>query len=99
MKTETIDFKEFIKNREPQREIPKEKNQPTTLYSLSPLAFIDINFLLIGSGIVLIAVIEKALADSGMVTAAAIISGIFHIGFPIAALGSIYYVIASSSFL
>lgn len=103
-RTETLDFKDFLssntnKKRVPQCESPKKERNPLLVYSISPLAFMDLNFILIGSGVVLVAVIEKALADAGMLTIASVMAGIFRIGFSLAALGSIYYVIASSSFL
>jgi hypothetical protein len=65
-------------------------------YSLyiNPLALFDIHFLIAAGCVVLIAVIERNLADKGIIGPAAILSGILKIGFPLVAFGSILMLIS-----
>jgi hypothetical protein len=65
-------------------------------YSLyiNPLAFFDIHFLIAAGCVVLVAVLEKKLADNGIIEPAAILSVILKIGFPLVAFGSILVLIS-----
>ncbi|WP_342432601.1 hypothetical protein [Neobacillus sp. FSL H8-0543] len=67
-----------------------------TAYSLyiNPLALFDVHFMLAAGAVVLVAVLEKKLADNGIIGPAAIISGILKIGFPLVAFGSILILIS-----
>lgn len=67
-----------------------------TAYSLyiNPLAFFDVNFMLIGAGVVLVAVIEKKLAENGIIGIAAILSSVLHMALPVVAFGSVFYLIS-----
>lgn len=50
--------------------------------------------MLAAGAVVLVAVLEKKLADNGIIGPAAIISGILKIGFPLVAFGSILILIS-----
>jgi hypothetical protein len=67
-----------------------------TAYSLyiNPPALFDVHFMLAAGAVVLVAVLEKKLADNGIIGPAAIISGILKIGFPLVAFGSILILIS-----
>jgi hypothetical protein len=82
-------FKEHQKNSSINR-------RTLTAYSLyiNPLAFFDIHFLIAAGCVVLVAVLEKKLADNGIIEPAAILSGILKIGFPLVAFGSILVLIS-----
>jgi hypothetical protein len=67
-----------------------------TAYSLfiNPLALIDVHFLIAAGCVVIIAIAEKKLAEHGIIAPAAILSGVFKIGFPLVAFGSILILIS-----
>lgn len=112
-RTETIDFRKFCAGGSPayvkakQRlkdfhikiELPKREPQSFTAYSLyiNPLALIDPTFFLIGVGVVLVAILEKQLANNDFLFIASALSGILRIAFPVVAAGSIIYLISHSS--
>lgn len=77
------------------------KNRPVKTLSLyiNPLAFVDINFLLIGAGVILIAVLEKKLAENGLISIASFLSSALRLAIPIVAFASIIYLISHLSFL
>lgn len=82
-------FKEHQKNSSINR-------RTLTAYSLyiNPLAFFDIHFLIAAGCVVLVAVLEKKLADNGIIEPAAILNGILKVGFPLVAFGSILVLIS-----
>lgn len=47
-----------------------------------PIAFFDLNFFLIGASVVLLAVLEKQLANHGIIVLAAVVSGLLRFAFP-----------------
>lgn len=105
---ETIDFKTFCSGGSPEyikaKKIVAEsgmKRRSPIVYSFyfNPAAFFDPTFILIGAGIVLVAVIEKKFADNGLISIASFLSAVLRISLPIVALGSIIYLIEHSSFL
>lgn len=112
-RTETIDFRKFCAGGSPayvkakQRlkdfhikiERPKREPQSFTAYSLyiNPLALIDPTFLIIGAAVVLVAILEKQLANNDFLFIASALSGILRIAFPVVAAGSIIYLISHSS--
>lgn len=73
-----------------------------TAYSFyfNPAAFFDPTFILIGAGIVFVAILEKKLADNGLISIASFLSTVLRLSIPAVALGSIIYLInQASSFL
>jgi hypothetical protein len=84
MRTETLDFKAFM-SRE------RTKNTENSLNTLPLLAFIPLNptamidpvFIAIAGGILLVALVEKKIAESGHIPIAAFISAFLRISFPI----------------
>lgn len=96
----TINFKTFLKRERPKLNLERYTKN-ITAYSLyiNPLAFFDLNFILIGAGVILIAVLEKKLAENGLVFIASSISSILRIAFPVVAAASIIYLISQSTFL
>jgi hypothetical protein len=77
------------------------KGPPVKAYSIAfnPLMLFDPTFILIGAGVVLVAVLEKQLAGNGYVFIAAALDSILKIAFPIVAVGSMIYLFSHSSFL
>ncbi|MCM3405934.1 hypothetical protein [Cytobacillus oceanisediminis] len=71
------------------------------IYSLyfNPAAFFDPTFILIGCGVVAVAVLEKKMAENGLVSIASFLSTVLRLALPGVALGSIIYLINHSSFL
>lgn len=67
-----------------------------TAYSLyiNPLAFFDVHFMMAAGAVVLVAVLEKKLAENGIINFAAILSGFLHIAFPVVAFASILILIS-----
>lgn len=100
-RTETLNFKDFMKKKDDITNRSPIKRQDLTAYSLyiNPLAFIDVNFILIAVCVVLVAICEKKLAENGFTFIASSISGILRIAFPVIAAGSLIYLISQSSFL
>jgi hypothetical protein len=72
-----------------------------TAYSIvfNPLMLFDPTFFFIGAGVVLVAVLEKQLANNGFVFIAESISLILGIAFPIVAVGSMIYLLSQLSFV
>ncbi|WP_028394073.1 hypothetical protein [Bacillus cihuensis] len=97
---ETIDFKAFM-NKDWAKNVTTGKNSPV-LYSLIPLhpaALIDPVFIGIGAAVLLIALIEKGLADTGNVSIAALISAFLRIAFPAAGMAALWYLVNDLKFL
>ncbi|MBN6890050.1 hypothetical protein ACUXCC_005543 [Cytobacillus horneckiae] len=80
---------------------PVKLRSSITAYSLyiNPGAFFDPTFILIGAGIVVIAILEKKLAESGLISIASLLSYILRLALPGVALGSIIYLINHAAFL
>ncbi|RYI25090.1 hypothetical protein EVU96_25085 [Bacillus infantis] len=78
-----------------------EKYRPVKAYSIyfNPAAFFDPTFILIGAGVLAVAILEKKLAENGYTSIASAISSILRIALPGVALLSIIYLISHSSFL
>lgn len=103
-KLEVIDFRkfcaggspEYIKAKKILDDLRKPKETNFTVYSLviNPLSFFDVHFFLIGSTVVLLAILEKGIAQTGMVNLAAAISSVVRIAFPIVVVGSMIYFIS-----
>jgi hypothetical protein len=100
---ETFNIKEFIKKEKGRPEIvpssfPKIRER---YYSIvfNPIMLFDPTFILIGAGVVLVAVLEKQLANNGFIFIAATISSALRIAFPIVAVGSMIYLLSQLSFL
>ncbi|MBK5482985.1 hypothetical protein JFV29_14135 [Peribacillus sp. TH16] len=99
-KIETVDFKAFM-NKEQPKNVRIGKKTPV-LFSFIPLhpgAMIDPVFIGIGAGIILIALIEKGLADTGNVSIAAFLSTFLRISFPIAGIAALWYLVNDLKFL
>lgn len=77
------------------------KSRSLTAYSIyfNPAAFFDPTFILIGAGVLAVAILEKKLAENGYTSIASTISSILRIALPGVALLSIIYLISHSSFL
>lgn len=99
--TETFCFGDFMKGEKKTNKSNTLKRQDLKLYSLyfNPLALFDPTFILIGAGVVLVAVGEKFLADNGFVFVASALSSILRLALPLVAAGSLVYLISHSSFL
>lgn len=76
--------------------IENEKLRSLTAYSLyiNPLAFFDVHFMIAAGCVVLVAVLEKKLADNGVIGIAAALSGILRVALPVVAFGSVIYLIS-----
>jgi len=98
---ETLNFRDFMKGKMNPSKSEHFKRQDLKLYSLyfNPLALFDPTFILIGAGVVLVAVGEKFLADNGFVFVASALSSILRLALPLVAAGSLVYLISHSSFL
>lgn len=98
---ETLSIKEFMNKKEEPNKTYTSKRANITAYSLyiNPAAFFDPTFILIGVGVVAVAVLEKKLAESGLLSIASFLSNILRLALPGVALGSIIYLINHSSFL
>lgn len=106
-KKETLDFKAFCKGGSPEYVAAKQKlndlhlkhqqnsRRNLTAYSLviNPLAFFDLNFMIAAGAVVVVAVLERKLAENG-IGFAAFLSGFLHIAFPVIAFGSILFLIS-----
>ncbi|MEH7442761.1 hypothetical protein V7201_10695 [Bacillus sp. JJ1122] len=97
-KTETINFKKFMTG---EFSNTIKKPHDLKLYSLyfNPMALFDPTFMLIGAGVVLVAVGEKFLADNGFLFVASALSSLLRLALPVVAAGSLIYLISHSSFL
>ncbi|MEK4886402.1 hypothetical protein NST81_17340 [Bacillus sp. FSL W8-0223] len=98
-RTEIINFKDFMKNKKGVNNPYSLKQQALAAYSLHPLSVIDVNFILIATGIVLVAIFEKMLAEKGLLNIASSISSILRIAFPVTAAGSIIYLLSHAPYL
>lgn len=107
---ETIDFKTFCSGGSPEYVEAKQKlknlhskhrKQSPFAYSLyiNPAAFFDPTFILIGLGVLAVAILEKKLAENGLISIASFLSNILRLALPGVALASIIYLINHSSFL
>ncbi|MGX2962061.1 hypothetical protein JNUCC23_22940 (plasmid) [Peribacillus sp. JNUCC 23] len=99
-KTETIDFKAFMKKEH--NNVATTGNNSPILFSFIPLhpaALIDPVFIGIGAAVLLIALIEKAVADTGNISIAAFISAFLRITFPVAGMVALWYLVNDLKFL
>lgn len=93
-KKTSMSIREFIHPR-----MPEMKKKPVIAYSLviNPLALIDPTFLFIGVGVVVVALAEKKLADSGFISIASFISSTLQIAIPVVAMLALVHLIQSLS--
>ncbi|MDO7485469.1 hypothetical protein Q5O89_05140 [Peribacillus frigoritolerans] len=99
-RTEVIPFKAFINKEKIEKKPIQKKSLPTFAFiPLNPTAMIDPVFIGIASGILLIALIEKVLADTGNVSIAAFLSAFLRILFPIAGAAAIWFLVNDLKFL
>ena len=72
------------------------RQRSSIVYSIAinPIAFIDVKFAILGAAIILVAILEKGIAQAGMVNLAAALSGVLRVAFPIIAVGSMIYLIS-----
>jgi hypothetical protein len=101
---ESFSIKEFMEERRgfhKSVESTNAKVRPLNAYSIvfNPLMLFDPTFFFIGAGVVLVAVLEKQLANNGFVFIAESISLILGIAFPIIAVGSMIYLLSQLSFV
>ncbi|MFS0767221.1 hypothetical protein [Peribacillus phoenicis] len=98
-KVETIDFKTFMKKEHRKKGSLSIKPIPVLAFiPLNPSAMIDPLFIAMAAGILLVALIEKGLADSDNVGMAAFISAFLRISFPIVGLSAIWFLVNQLSF-
>lgn len=98
-KIETIDFKTFMNKKQPKN--AKISKKTPVLFSFIPLhpgAMIDPVFISIGAGIILIALIEKGLADTGNISMASYLSAFLRISFPIIGMAALWYLVNDLNF-
>lgn len=74
--------------------LPNRRNLNAYSLYINPLAFFDVHFFIAATSVVLIAVLEKKLAENGVIGMAAVLSGALRIGFPLVALASILLLIS-----
>lgn len=98
MKKQSYSIKEFMNRKEPSTPTPSKNLTAYSLY-INPAAFFDPTFILIGAGVVVVAILEKKLAENGLISIASFLSNILRLALPGVALGSIIYLINHSSFL
>lgn len=99
-KTEVIPFKAFINKEKIEKKSIRKRNIPVLAFiPLNPTALIDPVFIGIGAGIILIALIEKGLADTGNISIAAFLSTFLRISFPIAGMAALWYLVNDLKFL
>jgi hypothetical protein len=98
---ESLSIKEFMNKKKEVDTIDTLKRGNLTAYSLyfNPAAFFDPTFILIGAGVVAVAILEKKLAENGLISIASFLSTILRLALPVVALGSIIYLINHASFL
>jgi hypothetical protein len=99
---ETLKFKEFCSGGpQKHRSLPSKIGGSSIVYSLyiNPLAFFDPTFIAIGAGIVAVAILERALANNGLISIASFLSTILRLSLPGVALASIIYLINHSTLL
>lgn len=99
-KTEVIPFKAFMNRKKIEKKVIHKMSLPVTAFiPLNPSAMIDPVFIGIAAGILLIALIEKALADTGNVSIAAFLSAFLRILFPVAGAAAIWFLVNDLKFL
>ncbi|MFS0767082.1 hypothetical protein [Peribacillus phoenicis] len=99
-KTEVIPFKAFMNREKIEKKVIHKKNLPAFAFiPLNPTAMIDPVFIGIAAGILLIALIEKALADTGNVSIASFLSAFLRILFPVAGAAALWFLVNDLKFL
>lgn len=106
-RTEIIDFKGFIREEHRHNALRSVKTTPLSVkpipalsfIPLNPAAMIDPTFITIGAGVILVALIEKRLANSDNVGIAAFISAFLRISFPAFGLAALWYLVNGLKFL
>lgn len=99
-KTEVIPFKVFMNKEKIETKVIHKKSLPVmAIIPLNPTAMIDPVFIGIAAGILSIALVEKALADTGNVSIAAFLSAFLRILFPIAGAAAIWFLVNDLKFL
>lgn len=96
---ETIDFHTFMEGKTRTDKNSKPSLLAYSFIPLNPAAMIDPVFISIAAGVLLVALIEKGLADSGNVSIAAFLSAFLKISFPIAGLTAIWFLMTQLKFL
>lgn len=102
---EYVKAKQRLRDFHLKKELPRfnlgSSNTNIKAYSLyiNPLAFFEPTFFLIGAAVVVVAILEKQLANHGLIFVASAISGILRIAFPVVAAGSFFYLLSHVNFL
>lgn len=94
-KVERIELKTFMQG--------KQTKSPKTLLALSfipihPAMFIDTTFIMVAGGVVLVALLERGLANTGHVAFAEAIHTFLKVAFPIVGLAAMYFLITQLHF-
>lgn len=106
-KTEIINFRTFMKDEPKMRDHQNAKVShfvtARTLKSYSfipihPAMFIDTTFIMIAGGVVLVALLERTLANHGHVAFAEAIHTFLKVVFPIVGLAAMYFLITQLHF-
>jgi uncharacterized membrane protein len=97
---EIIDFKGFMRKEHRHNAMSSTHAIPLLSFiPLNPVAMIDSTFIAIGTGVFLIALIEKGLANSDNVGIATLISAFLRISFPVFGLATLWYLVNDLKFL
>lgn len=88
-----IPFRDFLKQEQPKNDISLHSFIP-----IHPAMFIDTTFIMIAGGIVLVALLERTLANNGHIIFAEAIHTFLKIAFPIVGLAAMYFLITQLHF-
>ncbi|WP_019244551.1 MULTISPECIES: hypothetical protein [Bacillus] len=99
-KIQTIKFQDFMKKERINNASNSTKRQSInySFIPLHPAMFIDSTFIMIAGGVVLVALLERTLANYGHVAFAEAIYTFLKIAFPIVGLAAMYVLISQLSF-
>ena len=100
IRIETLDFKGFMRKEHRHNAMSSTHAIPLLSFiPLNPAAMIDPTFIAIVAGVLLVALIEKGLANSDNVGIAAFISAFLRISFPVFGLAALWYLVNDLKFL
>lgn len=100
LKIETIDFKKFMKG-----EYRKNKatsplsSQLNSFIPVHPAMFVDSTFIMVGVGVVLVALLERTLANHGHVAIAEAMHTILKMAFPIVGFAAMWFLVKQITFM
>lgn len=92
-KITVIPFRDFFKKEQPKNDILLHSFIP-----IHPAMFIDSTFIMIAGGVVVVALLERTLANHGHVVFAEAIHTFLKVAFPIIGLAAMYFLITQLHF-